>query len=81
MECFDRRPCLFRGSGIFLVFLFSALSICAQQTVTSGTLSGRMEAASGAVVSGASLTHARPLTFRGICKRKPKGRDSGNLCE
>src|SRR6185295_8510186 len=47
-------------SGIALIilslFLPGAASVSAQQTVTSGTLSGRIEDAGGAVVSGASLT-------------------------
>jgi len=46
-----------RASGLLLsLFLLGAVSIQAQQTVTSATLSGRVEDAGGAVVSGASLT-------------------------
>jgi hypothetical protein len=46
-----------RVSGLlFSFFLLGAVCIQAQQTVTSGTLSGRVEDAGGAVVSGASLT-------------------------
>ena len=60
MNCFKRRRTLFPISGvvpiILLLFLLSAVCIRAQQTVTSGTLSGRIEDAGGAVVSGASLT-------------------------
>ena len=60
MKCFKRRRSLVPGSGIVPIilslFLLSAVCIRAQQTVTSGTLSGRIEDASGAVVSGASLT-------------------------
>ena len=60
MEHFERRRSLFRKSGIVLIipslFLLSAVCVCAQQTVTSGTLSGRIADAGGAVVSGASLT-------------------------
>jgi len=41
---------------ILSLFLTGAVCICAQQTVTSGTLSGRIEDVGGAVVSGARLT-------------------------
>ncbi|HKB65464.1 MAG TPA: TonB-dependent receptor [Pyrinomonadaceae bacterium] len=60
MEYFERRRSLFCRSGIVLIilslFLLSGVCVCAQQTVTSGTLSGRIEDAGGAVVSGANLT-------------------------
>ena len=42
---------------LFFVILFVSTSLCAaQQNVTSGTLSGRVEDARGAVVNGAHLT-------------------------
>jgi hypothetical protein len=55
-----RRRTLFHESGIVSI-LAMLLLLCghyamAQQTVTSATLSGRVQDASGAVVSGASLT-------------------------
>lgn len=60
MKCVKRRRTLVPESEVVLIilslFLLSAVCIHAQQTVTSGTLSGRLEDASGAVVSGASLT-------------------------
>ena len=60
MKCFKRRRTIVPKSEVVLIilslFLLSAVCIRAQQTVTSGTLSGRIEDASGAVVSGASLT-------------------------
>src|SRR6185437_2578874 len=60
MECFERRRSLFGRSGIVLItlslILLNGVCVCAQQTVTSGTLSGRIEDTGGAVVSGASLT-------------------------
>ncbi len=60
MKCVKRRRTLVPKSEVVLIilslFLLSAVCIRAQQTVTSGTLSGRIEDASGAVVSGASLT-------------------------
>ena len=60
MKCFKKRRTIVPKSEIVLIivslFLLSAVCIHAQQTVTSGTLSGRIEDASGAVVSGASLT-------------------------
>ena len=41
---------------VFICFLFLAPVVVAQQNVTSGTLSGRIEDTSGAVVSGANVT-------------------------
>ena len=60
MKCYERRRALFAKSRlvpiILSLFLFGAVCIQAQQTVTSATLSGRIADARGAVVSGASLT-------------------------
>ena len=43
--------------SLCILFLLASASICvAQQNVTSGTLSGRIEDASGASVNGASVT-------------------------
>lgn len=60
MSCQETRPALFLLSRVVPI-IFSLILTCgqyarAQQTVTSATLSGRVEDASGAVVSGASLT-------------------------
>lgn len=60
MKVPERRRTLFHKPGIVPVILallfISAHSVIAQQTVTSATLSGRVQDASGAVVSGANLT-------------------------
>ncbi len=60
MNAQERRRAAFRTAGIvctlLTLFLLTGHSTSAQQTVTSATLSGRVEDASGAVVSGASLT-------------------------
>jgi len=60
MKCHERRRALFAKSRIVPIilslFLFSAVCIHAQQTITSATVSGRIADARGAVVSGASLT-------------------------
>ena len=60
MKVHERRRTLFVRAVlapiILSLFLFGAMSINAQQTVTSATLSGRVEDASGGVINGASLT-------------------------
>jgi hypothetical protein len=59
MKYYERRRTLLPRSGIvpiILLLFFSGVYIHAQQTVTSATVSGRIRDASGAVVSGASLT-------------------------
>lgn len=60
MKHHERRRTRFPKSGIapiiLSLFLPGAVCVHAQQTVTSATLSGRIEDAGGAVVSGASLT-------------------------
>jgi hypothetical protein len=60
MKYRERRLCSlleFTTAGSVLsLFLLSATPVVGQQTVTSATLSGRVEDASGAVVSGASLS-------------------------
>ena len=59
MQVHERRT-LFHKSGIvpiiFALFLIGGHSALAQRTVTSATLGGRVEDASGAVVLGATLT-------------------------
>jgi carboxypeptidase family protein len=60
MTCPEKQRRLLTKSGfvsiIFSLFWFSGLTLQAQQTVTSATLSGCIQDASGAVVRGASLT-------------------------
>lgn len=59
MQCNERRRTLFPASRIVAIILslfVSAICAHAQQTVTSATISGRVEDASGAVVRGVSLT-------------------------
>ncbi|HBB89879.1 MAG TPA: hypothetical protein DC047_19925 [Blastocatellia bacterium] len=60
MEWYLKRRTGFPKSGnviiIFALLLSNAVSIQAQQTVTSATVSGRIEDSRGALVSGASLT-------------------------
>lgn len=60
MKCSVKQRSLRAKSGIVLIllalFLLRGMSLHAQQTVTSATLSGRIQDPSGAVVRGASLT-------------------------
>ena len=52
----ERRTYLTAAAALILIFSHAANKVAAQQTVTSATLSGRIEDASGAAVSGAGLT-------------------------
>ena len=59
MDKLLRRPPVFTAALILLLCILSAYSVpqaYAQQTVTSATLSGRVEDTTGAVVRGATVT-------------------------